>query len=175
MNGGAPFDELRNSHGERLDATWHPGSLRDVVVLAHGLTSTKDRPWLTALAEAIAAAGFAALRFSFAGNGGSEGRFEDATLTKEVEDLGSVIDALTAAGFERISCAGHSMGAAVGVLRAARDAASVHWSRWPGWCTSSDSCRRTSAGWCQNAIYCWASPAAPGRARSEVTRHASVL
>lgn len=124
MNGGAslaPFGELRNAHGERLDATWHPGPLRSVVVLGHGLTSHQDRPWLIALAEALAAAGCAALRFSFAGNGGSEGRFADATLTKEVEDLGSVIDALTAAGCERIVYAGHSMGAAIGVLRTARD------------------------------------------------------
>src|SRR5205814_8306115 len=95
--------------------------LCDVVVFVHGLTSHKDRPWLTALAEAMAAAGTAALRFSFAGNGGSEGRFADSTLTKEVGDLGSVIDGLTAAGCERIVCAGHSMGSATSVLRAARD------------------------------------------------------
>ena len=39
-------------------------------------------------------AGIPALRFSFSGNGGSEGRFEDSCITKEVEDLGAVIDAL---------------------------------------------------------------------------------
>jgi alpha-beta hydrolase superfamily lysophospholipase len=123
MSGGTPGvpSELRNRHGERLDFTLHPGPLRNVVVLAHGVTSHKDRPWLSELAEALAAAGIAAVRFSFAGNGGSEGRFEDATLTKEVEDLGSVIDNLIAAGFERIVCAGHSMGGAICLLRAARD------------------------------------------------------
>ena len=55
---------------------------------------------------------------SFSGNGASQGRFEESTLSKQVEDLGSVLDALD--GW-RVAYAGHSMGAAVGLLRAARD------------------------------------------------------
>ena len=124
-----PFTEtIRNRHGERLDAALHapPGTgagspPRTVVVIGHGVTSNKDRPWLVELAEALAAAGLFALRVSFAGNGQSEGRFEDCTLTKEADDLGSVLDALEAAGAGQMAYAGHSMGAAVGVLRASRD------------------------------------------------------
>ena len=116
-------EELRNARGERLDAAWHPGRDSDpgagrVVVIGHGVTSHRDRPWLIALGDALAAAGVTALRFSFAGNGASEGRFEDATITREVEDLGSVLDALEG---RAVAYAGHSMGGAVGVLRAARD------------------------------------------------------
>jgi pimeloyl-ACP methyl ester carboxylesterase len=110
---------LRNAHGERLDHAFVRGRDDRVVVIGHGLTSAKDRPWSIALADALAAAGIGSLRFSFAGNGGSEGAFADATISKEVEDLGSVLDAL---GGRRIAYAGHSMGGAVGVLRAARDA-----------------------------------------------------
>src|SRR5262249_55425318 len=62
--------------------------------------------------------GIASLRFSFAGNGASEGAFRDATLAKEVADLGCVLDALAG---RRVAYVGHSMGAAVGVLRAAED------------------------------------------------------
>lgn len=40
-------------------------------------------------------------------------------MTKEVEDLGAVLDAVQD---RRLSYVGHSMGAAVGVLRASRDA-----------------------------------------------------
>lgn len=118
-----PFAELRNRNGERLDFTFHPGATArgPVVVIAHGLTSYKDRPWLIALSEALAVEGIASLRFSFAGNGASEGRFEDATLTKEVDDLGSVLDALERAGFKQIALAGHSMGGAVSLLRTAVD------------------------------------------------------
>ncbi|MEZ5967083.1 MAG: alpha/beta fold hydrolase [Planctomycetota bacterium] len=111
---------LRNRAGELLDATFHPGQPGDrrVVAIGHGVTSHKDRPWLIALSESLTAAGIASVRFSFAGNGSSQGRYGDATISKEIEDLGAVVDAL---GDRVVVYAGHSMGAAVGTLRAARD------------------------------------------------------
>jgi pimeloyl-ACP methyl ester carboxylesterase len=113
-------DTIQNSQGERLEFTHHPGAPdgTTLVVLGHGVTGNKDRPLLVELADALARSGIHALRFSFAGNGGSEGRFEEATITKEVVDLGAVLDSL--AGW-RVGYAGHSMGGAVGVLRAADD------------------------------------------------------
>jgi pimeloyl-ACP methyl ester carboxylesterase len=89
-----------------------------VVVVGHGVTGNKDRPLLVTLCERLATVGVTAVRFSFAGNGGSEGRFEDGTLSSEVEDLGAVLDAFP--GW-KVGYAGHSMGAAVGALRAAGD------------------------------------------------------
>ena len=114
------FGEIRNSQGEKLDYSFHQGveNSKDIVVIGHGVTGNKDRPFVVALGEGLAAAGINALRFSFAGNGDSEGRFQDCTITKEVGDLGSVIDAL--AGWN-ICYVGHSMGGAVGVKRAASD------------------------------------------------------
>ncbi|MXY26870.1 alpha/beta hydrolase [Candidatus Poribacteria bacterium] len=112
------FGEIRNEHGERLDYTFHKGAGNRVVVIGHGVTGNKDRPALIALAEGLAAAGISALRFSFSGNGESEGAFTDSTITKEVADLGSVIDALE--GYN-VCYVGHSMGGAVGVLRTATD------------------------------------------------------
>jgi alpha/beta superfamily hydrolase len=114
-------DQIRNTHGERLDHTFVAGRADrgDLAVIVHGVTSHRDRPWARDLAAALTAGGIAVVQFSFSGNGASEGRFEDATPTKEVEDLGSVLDAF--AGW-RIACIGHSLGAAVGLLRAARDA-----------------------------------------------------
>ena len=84
----------------------------------HGVTGNKDRPFVVALAEGLAAAGIHALRFSFAGNGASEGRFADATISKEVEDLGAVLSVLD--GYS-VCYVGHSMGGAVGVLRTSGD------------------------------------------------------
>ncbi len=112
------LDEIRNEHGERLDYAYHKGEGDRVVVIGHGVTGNKDRPALVALAEGLAAAGISALRFSFSGNGESEGAFTDSTITKEVADLGSVIDALEG---HTICYVGHSMGGAVGVLRTATD------------------------------------------------------
>ncbi len=114
------FGEIRNAQGERLDYSFHEGAAgsKDVVVIGHGVTGNKDRPCVIALAEGLADAGISALRVSFAGNGDSEGRFEEATISKEVGDLGSVLDALN--GF-RVVYVGHSMGGAVGVIRTSED------------------------------------------------------
>ena len=116
---GVP-EVIRNAAGERLDYSHHPGAQVDgpIVVIGHGVTGHKDRPFLVALAEGLARTGIAALRFSFSGNAGSEGRFEESNISKEVEDLGAVLDALPG---RAIAYAGHSMGGAVGVLRASRD------------------------------------------------------
>jgi pimeloyl-ACP methyl ester carboxylesterase len=113
-------DIIRNAEGERLDFTFHEGSDSSgpVVVIGHGVTGHKDRPFLVALAEGLARAGIAALRLSFSGNAGSEGRFAESTISKEVRDLASVLDAL---GDRTMAYAGHSMGGAVGVLAARRD------------------------------------------------------
>lgn len=119
-----------NRHGERLDVAFHeaddtPASGSspppEVVVIGHGVTSNKDRPWLLSLSEAVAGAGLSSLRVTYAGNGESEGRYEDATLSKEVEDLGAVLDVLQEWGVARIAYVGHSMGGAIGVLRASAD------------------------------------------------------
>jgi alpha/beta superfamily hydrolase len=114
------FGPIVNPQGERLDYAFTPGAddRRDLVVIGHGVTAHRDRPWLMAVSQALGQAGISSLRFSFAGNGDSEGRFEDATITKEVDDLRSVLDA--AEGW-RLAYVGHSMGGAVGVLSAASE------------------------------------------------------
>ena len=114
------FGNIENGAGERLDYSFHEGSAdsRDIVVIGHGVTGNKDRPFVIALAEGLSSVGINALRFSFAGNGDSDGRFVDATISKEVEDLGSVLEMLQ--GY-RVAYVGHSMGGAVGVLRASHD------------------------------------------------------
>ena len=113
---------ITNSHGERLDYTFHdPGKKSlDILIIGHGVTGNKDRPFIVALAEAIAEEGMAVLRFSFSGNGLSEGDFRESTISKEVDDLKAVVSAAVNNGY-RITYAGHSMGGAVGVLAAVAD------------------------------------------------------
>jgi pimeloyl-ACP methyl ester carboxylesterase len=114
------FGDLRNAAGERLDYAPLAGAegSRELVVIGHGVTGNKDREWALTLSQALAEAGLASLRFSFSGNGESEGDFRDSCPTKEAEDLGAILDA--AEGW-RVTFVGHSMGGAVGVLRASRD------------------------------------------------------
>jgi pimeloyl-ACP methyl ester carboxylesterase len=111
---------IRNARGERLDYTYHRGASSNspLVVIGHGVTAHKDRPFLIELAQGLERSGIAALRISFSGNGNSEGRFEDSNISKEVGDLSAVLDALPQ---RLIGYAGHSMGGAVGVLSASRD------------------------------------------------------
>ena len=114
------FGEIRNVHGEQLDYAFYPGEKesKNIVILGHGVTGNKDRPFIAALAEGLANKAIPALRFSFSGNGASEGKFTDSTISKEVGDLGAVLDVLAD---YTICYVGHSMGGAVGVLRASTD------------------------------------------------------
>ncbi len=116
---------IKNSAGETLDYTLTRGAGESpqsgwLVVLGHGVTGDKDRPLITDTAAALNAAGFDTLRFSFAGNGASEGDFRAATITKEAGDLDAVLSAV-APSYSNIGYIGHSMGGAVGVIQAARD------------------------------------------------------
>lgn len=89
-------EKIENTHGERLAFSFAPGAddARELVVIGHGVTSDKDRPWSEALSAALQVAGIASLRIAFSGNGQSDGHFEEATITKEVADLGCVVDSL---------------------------------------------------------------------------------
>jgi alpha/beta superfamily hydrolase len=116
---------IKNKQGELLDYAFETGAADQkksgwIAVLGHGVTGNNERPVVVDPAAALAAAGFDTLRFSFAGNGNSGGDFRDATISKEVDDLGSVLDAVSGS-YQKIAYLGHSMGGAVGVLRAAKD------------------------------------------------------
>ena len=117
---------IQNSLGETLDYSFAPGNADTakndwLVILGHGVTGNKDRPVIVDTAKALNVAGFDTLRFSFAGNGNSQGDFRDATISKEVGDLASILDAVTSS-YSKIAYIGHSMGGAVGVIQASRDA-----------------------------------------------------
>ncbi len=114
------FGTLTNAVGEPLDYATHGDAGKDgpLVVIGHGVTANKDRAWARTLAGALEEAGIACLRFSFSGNGDSGGDFRASTVSKEVADLGAVLDAV---GPRPLAYVGHSMGAAVGVLRTAED------------------------------------------------------
>jgi len=116
---------IQNSLGETLDYTFAPGvdaakKSGWIVVLGHGVTGNKDRPVVVDPANVLNAAGFDTLRFSFAGNGDSQGDFRDATISKEVGDLAAVLDVVSET-YPKIAYIGHSMGGAVGVIQTAKD------------------------------------------------------
>lgn len=117
--------EIRNAVGERIDYAFASGAADTkkagwLVLLGHGVTGNMDRPVVADTASALNAAGFDTLRFSYTGNGDSEGDFRESTISKEVGDLRAVIDVVLKA-YSQVGYVGHSMGGAVGVLSAAQD------------------------------------------------------
>ncbi|MFT5200485.1 MAG: putative alpha/beta-fold hydrolase, partial [Planctomycetota bacterium] len=58
------LDPIHNAHGERIAFTFVPGQSdrRDIVVIGHGLTSDKERPWSVGLSNALRERGIASLR-----------------------------------------------------------------------------------------------------------------
>ncbi|CAN5133823.1 hypothetical protein BH23VER1_BH23VER1_21260 [soil metagenome] len=120
---------ITNDHGEKLAYKFHRAQTKrkpaknarpPLLLIGHGVTGNLDRPVIEALARATAEGGLHAIRFSFSGNGESEGKFGESNITKGIGDLGAMIDACEDAGYD-VSYAGHSMGAAIGILRASED------------------------------------------------------
>ena len=151
---------ILNQHGERLDYTYHVAA-RDngpLVIIGHGVTGNKDRPFVVALAQGLASAGLSALRFSFSGNGESGGRFQDSTISKEVADLGAVIDAVAP---RPVAYVGHSMGGAVGVIRASQDQR-IRWLiSLAGMVHTAEFARREFGTVTPGSGFMWDEPACP--------------
>jgi len=112
-----------NDSGEKLVGELHsPGTETDKgIVLAHCFTCSKHVKIIRDLCHALSEKGFLVLRFDFSGNGESEGKFEEATYTKEIGDLQKAIDFVQSRGATKIGVLGHSMGSAVSILTSSQD------------------------------------------------------
>jgi len=113
---------ITNNQKEKLSGVLHKANAKkSVVIVCHGHTGNKDRPFPTGICKALRKAGINSFRFDFSGNGESEGRFEDSTFSKEAQDLRSVVDHFCREGYDEIGIIGHSMGAVACVVEAAND------------------------------------------------------
>lgn len=156
------FGEIRNSFQELLDYEVQSGSVgtKNLVILGHGVTGNKDRPLLKALADALEEAGIASMRFSFAGNGYSEGKFTDATISKEALDLKAVLDRVVSEGY-RVAYVGHSMGGAVGVTVASEDPRIEALVSLAGMVYTKDFAKREFGDVRPDAGFMWDEPTCP--------------
>lgn len=112
---------LKNPRGEELACVLHGELGPRVVVGCHGMLSSKDSRKLVRLSRALPEAGLPLLRFDFAGRGESQGSLYELSISREVEDLATVLDWLGTQGVERVGLYGSSLGGAVVLLAAARD------------------------------------------------------
>jgi putative redox protein len=93
-------------------------------LFAHCFTCGKDIHAARRIAQRLAAAGIAVLRFDFTGLGHSQGEFANTTFSSNVEDLVAAAAALEARGLAPALLVGHSLGGAA-VLKAAARIASA--------------------------------------------------
>lgn len=96
------------------------------LVLCHGMESSRGGTKQTAIVERFVPKGYTVLRFDFSFVGESDGRFEDLTVSGEVDDALGALDFL--AEFAPSSCilVGSSLGGAVALLAARHAAETVH-------------------------------------------------
>ncbi|MFT5540793.1 MAG: alpha/beta superfamily hydrolase, partial [Alphaproteobacteria bacterium] len=106
----------------RLDTP--EGGGRAVALFAHCFTCSKDIKAASRIAGALAARGFAVLRFDFTGLGASEGEFANTNFTSNVQDLIAAANYLKEQGEGPEVLVGHSLGGAA-VLAAAGQIPSV--------------------------------------------------
>jgi pimeloyl-ACP methyl ester carboxylesterase len=120
---------FQNRRGQYLAAVVHvPWDVDNppVLVMAHGFTDDKvcDNRLFVRFARLARERGFAVLRFDFAGSGDSEGDFCDMTVTREIEDLESVMEfssGIPCLANSPVYLIGYSLGAAVALSVAARN------------------------------------------------------
>lgn len=95
-----------------------------MVILMHGIFSSKDYAPMPAIARGLAAAGIASIRFDFNGHGKSEGRMQEMTIEKELSDAEAVWGYVRSLPYvDGIGLLGHSQGGVIASMTAGRLAA----------------------------------------------------
>ena len=113
---------FRDRHGHGIAAIL---SVPDVpttrlAVLCHGFLSSKNSTTNKTLTRLLNERGLATFRFDFFGQGDSDGPFEELTTTLAVHQTETVLDLITARGYDRIGLVGSSFGGLVAILTAAQ-------------------------------------------------------
>jgi len=116
---------FRNNRGQWLAGLWierrSPGGL--ILTVCHGFTGSKEGSGRSIrMAERFAQSGVSVLLFDFAGNGQSEGRFAELTLSGQMDDLSCALDwCLEREPGSRLVSLGRSFGGTTAICQAAAD------------------------------------------------------
>ncbi len=114
--------EFDGAEGDRLAARLDrpAGRIRAYALFAHCFTCGKDIAAASRIAGALAARGFAVLRFDFTGLGHSDGEFANTTFSSNIDDLVAAADYLRAEHEAPALLVGHSLGGAAVLAAAGR-------------------------------------------------------
>lgn len=111
---------IANSQQENIRGLLQENNKSIVVILCHGFGTDKDSPKIVALSDRLSINKLSTIRFDFYGHGESDGRFEDITLSRAVENVLSVIKYAKDQGYKTIYLVGSSFGGAASILAAAQ-------------------------------------------------------
>lgn len=90
-----------------------------MVILMHGIFSSKDFVPIPQLAKGLAKAGIASISFDFNGHGNSEGRMEEMTIARELSDARAVWEYIRTLPYvDDIGLLGHSQGGVIASMTA---------------------------------------------------------
>jgi len=111
-----------NQQGERIAGTLHlPKRFAGCgVVFGHCFTCSRHTRIIRQICGELAEKEIVSLRFDFSGNGQSEGEFSASSYSKQITDMQAAARVVAEKGARWIGLAGHSMGAVIAVLTAAR-------------------------------------------------------
>ena len=95
-----------------------------MVILMHGIFSSKKSRLITSLAKGLAKEGIGTISFDFDGHGKSQGRIVDMTVEKEIADAMAILDYVRSLPYvSQIGFLGHSQGGVIASMAAGRLAA----------------------------------------------------
>jgi alpha/beta superfamily hydrolase len=111
-----------NRSGEQLSALLErpESGVKAYALFAHCFTCSKNIGTATRISDALAARGFAVLRFDFTGLGSSEGDFANTNFSSNIDDLVAAADFLRDNYRAPDVLIGHSLGGAAVIAAAAR-------------------------------------------------------
>ena len=114
---------IPSSKGNLAAAIHYPDEKTDrLAILCVGYLDSKDYAHMVDLAERLVQRGYTAVRFDPTGTWESEGDIADYTITQYLEDMKNVLEHMLGQGkYSHILLGGHSRGATVSLLYAAKD------------------------------------------------------
>lgn len=112
-----------DSKGNKVSAIFsRPKNCKDipVIILCHGLNSGKDSNTNIELEKIFLKNNIASFRFDFFAHGESEGKIEDRSVTRFVDDVLKAIDYLKSKGYKNMGICGASFGGIASVIAASK-------------------------------------------------------
>lgn len=113
---------FENKDGFKIAAIYSsPGDTDSIVIMCHGLNSSKDSKTNQALEEIFSKNNIASLQMDFFGHGESEGNKEDADMNDFVDDVLLAVSYVKGLGYKNIGLYGCSFGGMAVVIAASKN------------------------------------------------------